>query len=116
MTQRISGDTLASSDSVAMIPTVHPAAAGTHQKAERCLVFAGLLAAARVIGREDIRSTGEMGGTAGDRVSPNGSGEPFARTLARLLGEGAGLLERQLQALEPVPDGSGVQSEVFDGP
>ena len=35
MIQRISGETLAISDSVAMTPTVQPAAAGTHQNVER---------------------------------------------------------------------------------
>jgi hypothetical protein len=44
------GDTLATSDSVAMIPTVHPAAAGTHEYRD-----AGRVNVA-VIGREDIRS------------------------------------------------------------
>ena len=35
MSHRISGETLAISDSVAMTPTVQPAAAGTHRKRER---------------------------------------------------------------------------------
>jgi hypothetical protein len=52
MIHRISGETLASSDRVAMMPTVQPAAAGTHQYLERCRVLAGLV---RVIGSEDIR-------------------------------------------------------------
>ena len=48
---------LASSDSVAMTPTVQPAAAGTHEYRDVRRVLAGLV---RVIGREDIRSTREM--------------------------------------------------------
>ena len=34
MTHRTNGDTLAIRDSVAMTPTVQPAAAGTHQNVE----------------------------------------------------------------------------------
>src|ERR1700709_1975607 len=59
MAHRINGDTLAIRDSVAMTPTVQPAATGTHQNVERFF-----LTAVRVIGREDIRSTREMGGSA----------------------------------------------------
>jgi hypothetical protein len=51
MINRISGDTLAIRDSVAMTPTAQPAATGTHQNAERRFLFT----AVRVIGREDIR-------------------------------------------------------------
>src|SRR5882762_8585393 len=59
MITRISGDTLATSDRVAMTPTVQPAATGTHQNAERRFLFP----AGRVIGREDMRSAREMGET-----------------------------------------------------
>ena len=54
MIHRMPGETLAISDSVAMIPTVQPAAAGTHEYRE-----AGRVNVA-VIGREDIRSNLEM--------------------------------------------------------
>jgi hypothetical protein len=53
MTQRITGDTLAISDSVAMTPTVHPAAAGT-QRSRECARLRGR-DAVRVTDREDIR-------------------------------------------------------------
>ncbi len=56
MIPRTVWDTLAIRDSVAMTPTVHPAAAGTHQYVVRCLLFT----AARVIEREDIRSGREI--------------------------------------------------------
>ena len=49
MTHRMPGETLAINDSVAMMPTVQPAAAGTHEYRE-----AGRVNVA-VIGREDIR-------------------------------------------------------------
>jgi len=45
---------------VAMMPTVQPAAAGTHQYRDVRRVLAGL---ATVIGREDMRLTLEMGVT-----------------------------------------------------
>src|ERR1700733_10726758 len=58
MTHRTPGDTLAISDSVAMTPTVQPAAAGTQRSRE----FDWLRGrdAVRVTDREDIRSSCEM--------------------------------------------------------
>src|ERR1700753_3009634 len=58
ISQRISGDTLANKDSVAMTPTVPPAAAGTHRYRE----FDRLLEreVASVTDREDIPSNREM--------------------------------------------------------
>ena len=55
MIHRTSGEMLAISDRVAMMPTVQPAAAGTQEYLEvgRAMV--------RVIGREDIRSTRRNG-------------------------------------------------------
>ena len=47
------GETLAISDSVAMMPTVQPAAAGTQENLDLGRTRGGLV---RVIGREDIRS------------------------------------------------------------
>ncbi len=58
MTHRITGDTLAISDSVAMTPTVHPAAAGTQRSRE--IDLARGRDAVRVTDREDIRSSWEM--------------------------------------------------------
>jgi hypothetical protein len=49
MSHRMPGETLAISDRVAMMPTIQPAAAGTHEYRE-----AGRVNVA-VIGREDIR-------------------------------------------------------------
>jgi hypothetical protein len=66
MTHRIPGETLANRDSVAMMPTVQPAAAGTHLNAELRRAFAtlaGPAALVTVIKREDMRSTPEIGGT-----------------------------------------------------
>ena len=58
MTHRITGDTLAISDSVAMTPTVQPAAAGTQRSRD----FDWLRGrdAVRVTDCEDIRSSYEM--------------------------------------------------------
>ena len=58
MTHRITGDTLAINDSVAMPPTVQPAAAGTQRSRE----FDWLRGrnAVRVTDREDIRFGYEM--------------------------------------------------------
>jgi hypothetical protein len=62
MTHRISGDTLPSSDTVAMTPTVQPAAAGTQRYRERDrLTERGV---ASVTDREDMPSTREMPGDA----------------------------------------------------
>src|SRR6476619_4153891 len=58
MTHRMPGETLAISDSVAMMPTVQPAAAGTHEYREARRVNVA------VIGREDIRSNLAMVVTA----------------------------------------------------
>ncbi|BBZ16234.1 hypothetical protein MGAD_05690 [Mycolicibacterium gadium] len=66
MSERTNGDTLASSDRVAMMPTVQPAAGGTHLKAEVRRAFAVLAELAglvTVIKREDMRSTREIGVT-----------------------------------------------------
>ena len=54
MIHRIVGDTLASSDKVAMMPTIQPAAAGTQESREvgRAVV--------RVISREDKRPAASM--------------------------------------------------------
>src|SRR5215208_4955641 len=60
MIQRTAGETLAISDRVAMMPTVHPAAAGTHEYLECRRVTVRLT----VIGRDNMRLTGEMGGSA----------------------------------------------------
>src|SRR5258705_4364037 len=57
MTHRMPGETLAIRDSVAIMPTVQPAAAGTHQYLDVRRVEV------TVIGREDIRLTLEMGVT-----------------------------------------------------
>lgn len=64
MSQRISGDTLASSDSVAMTPTVQPAAAGTQRYREwdRLPERGPERGEASVTDREDITSTREMPG------------------------------------------------------
>ena len=109
MIQRISGDTLAIRDSVAMTPTVQPAAAGTHQNVERF----SCLTAVRVIGREDMRSDREMLSVRGARL-PDGTGELLAWTVAGLVGYRARLTEGQLQTLQPVTDRAGVRAEVFD--
>ncbi|BBY92241.1 hypothetical protein MGALJ_19100 [Mycobacterium gallinarum] len=64
MSDRKNGETLARSDSVAMMPTVQPAAAGTHLNAEVRRAFAMFAEPAglvTVIRREDIRSTGQIG-------------------------------------------------------
>jgi hypothetical protein len=58
MSDRTNGDTLAMRESVAMMPTVQPAAAGTHLYAEVLRAFEMLAGPAwpmTVIGREDIR-------------------------------------------------------------
>src|ERR1700750_2031988 len=60
MSTGMNGETLAMSDRVAMMPTVQPAAAGTHEYLEVGRTRGGLV---RVIGREDIRSFPEMGVT-----------------------------------------------------
>src|SRR5581483_3544007 len=54
MAHRITGDTLAISDSVAMTPTVHPAAAGAQRSREVDRLRGR--DAVRVTNREDIRS------------------------------------------------------------
>ena len=78
MSDRTSGDTLAMSDSVAMTPTVQPAAAGTHLYVEVRRAFevpAGRAERVTVIDREDMRFVGEMGGVAtrpGRCISPPG--------------------------------------------
>jgi len=54
MSHRMPGETLAIRDSVAMTPTVQPAAAGTHQYRDVRRVNV------TVIGREDIRLGREM--------------------------------------------------------
>ena len=55
MTHRASGERLATSDSVAMMPTTHPAVAGTHDNRE------DLRVAVTVISREDKPSGRGMG-------------------------------------------------------
>jgi hypothetical protein len=55
MTHRASGERLATSDSVAMMPTTHPAVAGTHDNRE------DLRVAVTVISREDKPSGSGMG-------------------------------------------------------
>jgi hypothetical protein len=55
MRARTCEETLAMSESVAMIPTVHPAAAGTHEYRVVGGDFSGLGGFATVIRREDIR-------------------------------------------------------------
>src|SRR5512133_306751 len=60
MSHRMPGETLATSDRVAMMPTVQPAATGTHEYLDVGRARGGLV---RVIGREDIRSSLEMGVT-----------------------------------------------------
>ena len=66
ISHRISGDTLASSDRVAMTPTVQPAAAGTQRYRElgRLLERGPERGEATVTDREDIPSTREMPGEA----------------------------------------------------
>src|SRR6202007_1110569 len=54
ISHRMPGETLAIRDSVAMVPTVQPAAAGTHQYLDVRRVEV------TVIGREDIRLIQEM--------------------------------------------------------
>src|ERR1700716_1035534 len=61
MTHRMPGETLAIRDSVAMMPTVQPAAAGTHQYRDVRRVVDGRVT---VICREDIRLNLEMVVTA----------------------------------------------------
>src|SRR5580704_5471804 len=58
ISHRITGDTLAISDNVAMTPTVQPAAAGTQRSRE--LDWLRGRDAVRVTDREDIRSSYEM--------------------------------------------------------
>jgi hypothetical protein len=62
MSHRISGDTLANSDNVAMTPTIQPAVAGTQRYRE----FGRLpeRGNATITDREDIPSTREMPGEA----------------------------------------------------
>src|ERR1700684_884486 len=62
ITQRISGETLANNERVAMTPTVQPAATGTHlyRECDR-LLERGV---ASVTDREDIPSNREMPGEA----------------------------------------------------
>ena len=55
MTHRTTGETLAISDSVAMTPTVHPAAAGTQRSRE--VARLRRRDAVKVTDREDIRSS-----------------------------------------------------------
>ena len=62
ITHRISGDTLASNDRVAMTPTVQPAAAGTHRYRDLDRLPERRIAS--VTDREDITSTREMPGEA----------------------------------------------------
>src|ERR1700712_159675 len=114
MTKRISGDTLAMRLRVAMTPTVQPAAAGTHQDLERCF-----LTAVTVIGREDMRSTNEMGESAHPSSIrcwlPNWPGVLFSRAVTRVVGCGAGFAEGQLEALQAVADRTRMRSEELHG-
>src|SRR5215208_1872582 len=102
MIQRTAGETLAISDRVAMMPTVHPAAAGTHEYLECRRVTVRLT----VIGRDNMRSTGEMVG-----VLPDWTGVLLARALSRFIWGGTGFTERQLQCLQPVAHRPGVRSQ-----
>ena len=63
---RISGETLASSDRVAMTPTVQPAVAGTqrYRELDRLLGWGPERGVASVTDREDIPSTREIPGEA----------------------------------------------------
>ncbi len=82
MSQRISGDTLASKDSVAMTPTVQPAAAGTQRSRERDRLPGRVEAS--VTDREDMPLIREIPGDAA-RVAecnlsclpPGGSKDPI---------------------------------------
>src|SRR5215207_2227513 len=120
MIQRIVGETLAISDRVAMMPTVHPAAAGTHQYLDERRVKV------TVIGRDNMRLTGEMGGTADARSRmalrtrgaerqwlPDGAGVLLARALARFVWGGTGFTERQLQGLQTLAHRPGVGSKIL---
>src|SRR5436305_9724096 len=106
MNHLMPGETLAISDRVAMMPTVQPAAAGTHgyRDARRVNVA--------VIGREDIRSKSEIVVTT--RL-PDRSGVLLAGPLAGFVGYGAGFPECQLQRFQPVAHRPGVRAEVFGG-
>ena len=106
MADRISGEMLASSDSVAMTPTTQPAAAGTHRKPEVGRALAGVV---RVIGSEDIRSSPEIG------RYQTGPGVLLSRPVAGLVGGGTGLAERQLQRFQPVAHRTGVRTQVLGG-
>src|SRR5215211_5205633 len=113
MIHRTNGETLAITDSVAMIPTVHPAAAGTQEYREVGRIVVS------VIGREDIRSTWQMWPTGiNPRVVSSRSWAdracvPFAGALPLLVGHRAVFTERQLQAPQTVPDRPRVRAEVF---
>src|ERR1700712_5459384 len=100
MTKRTNGDTLAIRLNVAMTPTPQPAAAGTHQDLERCF----LLTVVTVIGREDMRSTGEMGESPVRESSPDGSGVLLAGTVPGVVGCRTGFAERELEAFQAVAD------------
>src|ERR1700737_794463 len=102
MIHRTSGETLATNDNVAMIPTVQPARAGTHENR-----VVGRVAVA-VITREDIRSAAWAG-------LPWWPGVLFARTVSRVIGDGAVLAEGILQAPQPVTQRGGVRAEVLRG-
>ena len=86
ITHRITGDTLAISDSVAMTPTVQPAAAGTQRS--RDLGWLSEREAVRVTDGEDIRSCYGMpmqGGLRTARVVSRFAGRP-SRSCARVCG------------------------------
>src|SRR3974377_2164629 len=75
---RISGETLASSDRVAMTPTVQPAAAGTqrYRELDRLLGWGPERGVASVTDREDIPSTREIPGEAPRVGKSNSPGLP----------------------------------------
>ncbi len=113
MSHRKNGETLAISDSVAMMPTVQPAAAGTHEYRE------ALRVKVTVIGREDIRSSREIVvmRARGDRGNVYQTGPVYFSPGPWPGSSGAALAftERQLQRLQPVAHRPGMRSEVLGG-
>jgi hypothetical protein len=104
ITHRISGDTLASNDNVAMTPTIQPAAAGTqrYRELDRPPERDAERGVARVTDREDIPSNREMPDEAQESqrlfVCAPRTPVPQARTLrasppaAEVLEDSSGLL------------------------
>lgn len=110
MAVRTSGEMLATSDSVAMTPTIQPAAVGTHENPDgrRGLDEPGTDGCGTVlavIGRENMPSAADLGASADPGVgpgSPDRAGVLLPGAVTGFLGSRAGLPERQLQALQSV--------------